>query len=240
MVRYTEVTVSQPCITRQNFDSAAFDIPFYRVQAIDAAGLAAALADFGAREPYIIDAKVPSAHLDDTRIMMELVFRRVCTQVELVHRLGASDATVGNSQTSDHLELPETELRAHAANFRYDRFSLDPLLPRRGIEELYYRWIQNSLGGRKRVVHKGTGFCTFAADGAQARIDLLSVLESGAGIGTDLLRSLIECCRQEGRESISVVTECENPRAWRLYQRLDFSVARYMSVFHYVMRSGAE
>ena len=101
---------------------------------------------------------------------------------------------------------------------------------------MYYRWIRNSLGGRKRVVHRGTGFCTFAEGETEVRLDLLSVLDSGAGIGKDLIVTLVGHCRSRGKRPIAVVTECENPRAWQLYQRTGFALHRFLSVFHYVAR----
>ena len=225
-----------PCILQQEFDTAAFGIPFYRVQRVDAAGLAAELAALAGSRPFIVDAKVPAEDLASTRTLMELGFRRVCMQIELVHPVGPHGEERGQSEISDRFELPEETLRAHARNFQNDRFNLDPLLPRQGIHELYYRWIRNSLGGRKRVVHRGTGFCTFAEGENEVRIDLLSVLESGAGIGKDLIVTLVSHCRNQGKRPIAVVTECENPRAWQLYQRTGFALHRFLSVFHYVAR----
>ena len=142
----------------------------------------------------------------------------------------------GQSEISDRFELHRGNFASACPDFQNDRFNLDPLLPPQGIQELYYRWIRNSLGGRKRVVHRGTGFCTFAEGNSEVRIDLLSVLESGAGIGKDLILTLVGHCRSRGKRPIYVVTECENPRAWRLYQRTGFALHRFTSVFHFVAR----
>jgi len=231
-------------LARQAFDSDALGFPWYRVVDVAAAGLAAAVADLERRGgPYGIDAKLPAEALDEARLLQGLGFRRVCTQFELRHALepagaGAGAAPAGGPavELSDSLALPDDVLWSHARNFRFDRFSQDPLLPDEGVRTLYRRWIGNSLGGRKRVAHDGRNFCTYAERPDGWSIDLVSVLDAGRGIGTRIVGALVAHARERGAPSLSVVTECENRAAWRLYLRCGFAPARFVTVFHKVQR----
>lgn len=230
-------------LERQAFDSDAFGFPWYRLVCPDAQGLEVEVEGLAAAGPHAIDAKLPAEALGPARRLLALGFRRICTQLELVHPLGSAPANgrpnlppVTAIEISDSLVLPEELLGRHARNFAYDRFSQDPLLPEAGVRTLYRRWIGNSLSGRKLVVHDGRNFCTYAEREGTWSIDLVSVLDAGRGVGTGLLAALVERGRAGRARSLTVVTECENRSAWRLYLRSGFEPARFTSVFHKVLR----
>jgi GNAT superfamily N-acetyltransferase len=227
--------VSGP-LERQAFDSDAFGIPWYRVVDVTAPALAAELERLESAGPHAIDAKLPAEALDHARLLQGLGFRRICTQFELKHPLAAATQAVTGVAFSDELALPDDLLWRHAGNFRSDRFSQDPLLPEDGVRTLYRRWIGNSLSGRKQVAHDGRNFCTYAERPSGWSIDLVSVLDPGQGVGTRLLAALIARAGDRGAPSFSVVTECENPAAWRLYLKSGFTPSCFVSVFHKVAR----
>jgi len=222
------------CIERQAFDSDAFGIPFHRVVRFDPDGVVGETKRLEAAGPHVIDAKLPAEDLENAFLLQRAGFRRICTQFELVHDLEEPLSRAIGIEFSDRLELPDELLWEHARNFVYDRFSMDPLLPPEGGRTLYRRWIGNSLTGRRRVVHDGRNFCTYAEGDGRVSIDLVSVLDGGRGIGSRLMAALVGLARERGAGSIVVVTECENRPAWSLYLKCGFRVSRFMSVFHKV------
>lgn len=239
-----QAAAASGALERQAFDSDAFGFAWYRVVDVAAAGLAAEVAALERRgDPHAIDAKLPAEALDEARLLQDLGFRRVCTQFELLHPLAGAEAGTGAEpagapaiELSDSLALPDDVLWRHAHNFRFDRFSQDPLLPEAGVRTLYRRWIGNSLAGRKRVAHDGRNFCSYAERPDGWSIDLVSVLDAGRGIGLRIVSALVAHARTRGAPSLSVVTECENRPAWRLYLRSGFAPARFVTVFHKVQR----
>ena len=223
------------CIQRQDFDTEAFGIPFFRVRSFNQLQLEEELASLIVRRPLIIDAKVPADLVDIGRLLQRYGFRKVCTQIELTREIAARNG--GNSEVSiqDKMELSEDVVRAHARNFLYSRFRLDPKLPREGAERLYCNWIRNSIsGGSKKVVCLGNNFCTFAEMPDVTRIDLVSVLDKRQGVASALLSALFEHGYENHRRLIEVVTECENKPAWQLYLKNGFTLIRFYSAFHFV------
>jgi GNAT superfamily N-acetyltransferase len=155
-------------------------------------------------------------------------------QIVLKHDLGSVDERPSDTTVASRLDLPESALQQHAANFTFDRFSLDPMLPREGTRRLYANWVRNSLGGRKQIVHSGMNFCTLAIKDGTATIDLVSVLDHGRGIGRTLVAGATRYARDQGAKELFVTTECENTRAWNLYVRAGFVPAKFTSAFHLV------
>jgi GNAT superfamily N-acetyltransferase len=225
-------------ITSSAFDADAFGVPFYRVHAFDGAAIRKELQAIREQDrSFIVDAKVPAEDVENSRLLWSLGFRKVCMQITLRHDLSAADASPSGTTLAARLELAEALLHEHAANFTLDRFSLDPLIARDGTRRLYANWIRNSLtGGRKDIVHAGTDFCTLAVKDNTASIDLVSVLTHGRGIGRQLVAGAVSCARERGAKELFVTTECENPRAWRLYMRAGFLPARFTAAFHLVQQ----
>ncbi len=225
-------------ITSSAFDADAFGMPFYRVHEIDPETIGPELQAIRDTHPaVIVDAKVPADDLQNARLLWALGFRKVCMQFVLKHDLGrVGDQPAGVSVVS-RLNLPESTLQQHGGNFTIDRFSLDPLIPRQGTRRLYTNWIRNSLtGGRKQIVHSGPNFCTLAINDGTAGIDLVSVLDHGQGLGRRLVAGAVRHAHEQGARELFVTTECENVRAWNLYQRAGFVPAKFTSAFHLVQR----
>jgi GNAT superfamily N-acetyltransferase len=224
-------------ITLSAFDADAFGVPFYRVQQIDPGSIGDELRAIRNRErAVIVDAKLPADDVTNAALLWSLGFRKVCMQIVLRHDLRSVPAPADGVAVASTLDLPESVIAQHAANFTFDRFNLDPLIPHEGTVRLYANWIRNSVGGRKQVVHSGTDFCTLAVRGESASIDLVSVLSHGKGIGRRLVAGAIRYAQQQGATELFVTTECENTRAWNLYQRNGFVPFKYTSAFHLVQR----
>lgn len=218
------------------FDSDAFQVPFYRVKQFDSGALSRDLAKIATSSPFVIDAKVPASDIAAAHLLQSLGFRKVCMQITLTHELRGLPPVPEGVELAPRLELSDDLLRQHARNFRFDRFSIDPLLPREGTDRLYFEWVRNSLtGGRRQVVHAGPNFCTFSMrqDG-EAAIDLVSVLEPKRGIGKRLLACTIIEASGQGAGKLHVTTECENQAAWSLYLRTGFVPSMFTAAFHLV------
>jgi GNAT superfamily N-acetyltransferase len=226
---------SMPCIQRMEFDSEAFRLPFYRVRQLDEKLLSVAIEKLiAAPGPLAIDAKIAADDIPSAQLLMNLGFRKICTQFTLTHPLSetppASEAAIDRT-----LLLDESTIWQHARNFRYDRFSLDPLLPTDGRQCLYFKWIINSLTlGKKLIAHLGQDFCSFSAGPEGVVIDLVSILRPRQGTGTKLVDAIIGYAQSHGFERVKVTTECENKPAWNLYLGRGFQVSGFVSVFHFL------
>jgi len=228
--------VSNDQVSASTFDAEAFKIPFYRVHRIDATlpeRISALVRD---HQELVVDAKVSADDVAAAAVLWSLGFRKVCMQITLARALAGTATSASPARVSARLDVDDATVMRHARNFTFDRFSLDPLLPDEGVRRLYFRWIRNSLGGAKQVVHVGDDFCTMTVAGAVGKIDLVSVLQQGQGRGRQLVESACRLAVESGAERLLVTTECENTRAWTLYQRCGFVPFEFTSVFHLVRR----
>lgn len=225
-----------PCIELSQFDTDAFEFPFYRVKRFDVEPLAGELARLPARRKVAVDAKVPAGDVNTSNLLWGLGFRKVCMQIRLTREAPPAIPPETTTEVCSKLDLPDDLLWRHARNFHYDRFSLDPLLPREGIARLYFGWVRNSLTlGSHRIVHCGPNFCTFSLkDDGYAAVDLVSVLDRGKGIGRTLLMATVKAAGELGARGVHVTTECENRPAWNLYVKTGFLPSAFTSAFHLV------
>ncbi len=221
-------------IRRQDFDSDAFGIPFYRVSDWNAAAVARELAGLQKRRPIAIDGKAAAEDGERNAFYQRHGFRNVCTQLELHHRLEASGKPRHVIEITDGLRLPQDLLARHARNFTADRFATDVLLPPAGHERLYERWIANSLSGKMHVAWHQTDFCSFSEDKETLSIDLLSVLNPRQGVGRSLVLALVERARRKKMLSVRVVTEAANRPAWLLYFGCGFRLEKLVNCYHFV------
>jgi ribosomal protein S18 acetylase RimI-like enzyme len=227
-------TVSSPLIPSP-FDADAFGVDYYRVVGGRPNVIADALKILPPG-PRIVDAKARADETEFAAALLALGFRRICTQVELHRQIEPQDVETSAVAVHDRIELSADHIAMHAENFVYDRFSLDPLLPRAGHDRLYRKWIANSAtAGFRKVVHIGPNICTFRREEQDLVIDLLSVLETGCGIAKRLLAGVAAYGSTTGASAIRVVTECENRPAWRLYLGRKFTPVEFTTVFHSVI-----
>lgn len=210
-------------------------MPFYRVKSFDAVELARDIERLPAGK-LAVDARPPGPDVETSNLLWSLGFRKVCMQIRLTRDLSPPLSDAPAVEISPQLDLPEETLWSHARNFCYDRFSLDPLLPREGVARLFFQWTRNSLTrGLKEVVHRGPNFCTFSmSDDGSAVIDLLSVLEPRQGIGEALVAGTLFAARERGAARLHVKTECENYPAWNLYLKTGFLPSSFTPAFHLV------
>lgn len=222
-------------VVYQDFDAEAFGVPFYRIVDVFAEDLHEDLNRLMAQPPIVIDAKLKAGNRDIDCLLQEKGFRKICTQINLAHFLDTDETVDEHISVNRALDLTESQIKTHAENFVFDRFSLDALLPRSGGKILYCNWIRNSVcGKRKELIAISNSFCSFSDEDETLRIDLVSVLEKRKNIGRNLLAALVNEAKARRKSRIEVVTECENQAAWRLYIRSGFRLSQFYSVFHYV------
>jgi hypothetical protein len=223
-------------ITTSAFDEEFFGVPcFSLVDPVVPADLSA-LPRLPLRSPCFAAAKVPASDLVTARLLLNRGFRKICTQVELIHpltKVNAAAVTRRSAEIKDALHLSEDKICAHASHFETSRFRQDSLLPTTAADALYAKWISNSLSGSKRVVCTGLNFCTFVDNGPNLRIDLLSVLDKRQGHARTLLSTLLTDARHQKCACVRVVTEAENGAALAAYRNVGFMIEKFINVFHF-------
>jgi hypothetical protein len=183
-------------------------------------------------EAIFADLKAAASDLKIAHSAFQRSFRKICTQVELVHTLTNVEA-VGDVVFRDRLELTNDQQRAHAEHFQASRFRQDPLIPTKVAIDLCTAWIAHSLSGHKRVATIGANFCSFADTNGVRHIDLLSVLEKRRGYATQLLKAVTCDARSKSLKGVLVTTEVENEGAMRAYEAAGFNVSSFANVFHF-------
>lgn len=221
------------CLVRQSFDSEAFGLDFYRVATPDREALARDLATLGAPGiPFMADAKLPAQDIEGSKQLQRLGFRKICVQPTFVLPLrGMRGAAVGEPQAV--VDMPREELAAHAANFTYSRFGLDPDVTQSERQVHQERWLANSMASPDILVFREQGaFVSFKIREGAVVIDLVSALASSRGRGSLLLERLKTWAAGQGHSRIEVTTESENIPACLFYQKNGYRLDRACVVFH--------
>lgn len=135
--------------------------------------------------------------------------------------------------------------------FQVDRFHGDPNLPRWKSDELYSKWVSNSVHGLADVVlvarvnDRIAGFITckidlIAQDLKVGIVDLVGVEPSfaGHGVGSDLVSSALKWFSGKVR-SVYVGTQAANLPAVRLYEKSRFVQACSEATLHLWSNSDA-
>ncbi|UOQ55180.1 GNAT family N-acetyltransferase [Hymenobacter cellulosivorans] len=125
----------------------------------------------------------------------------------------------------------------------YSRFRTDPGFAPKVYKQLYTRWIESSVAGsmaREVLVYRPApatrevGLLTLGVHNGCARIGLLSVEEMARGqaIGTKLIMAAQHRAAEWGLSTIQVVTQQENTKACRFYERCGFRPEQVQHIYH--------
>lgn len=221
------------CLVRQPFDSEAFGLDYYRATSPDYEALARDLASLGVlRAPFMADAKLPTQDIEGSKRLQRLGFRKICVQPTFVLPLaGTRGAAVGEPQAV--VDMPQDELSAHAANFPYSRFGLDPDVTESERQAHQERWLGNSMTSPDVLVFREQGaFVSFKVREGAVVIDLVSALASSRGRGSLLLERLKAWAAGQEHTRIEVTTESENIPACLFYQKNGYRLDRASVAFH--------
>ena len=120
------------------------------------------------------------------------------------------------------------------------RFYFDGQFPRERCDELYSTWIEKSCRGYAKAVlvaecdGKPAGYVTGNWNGQSGQIGLLAVADwaRGRGLGRTLVRSALQLFREQGIQTVKVVTQGRNIESQRLYAQCGFSIASVNIWYH--------
>lgn len=218
------------CLARQGFDSEAFGLNYYRVVHFDYDALAR---EFSAlTPPFMIDAKLPAQDIAGSKCLQDLGFRKVCVQPTYVLELtGTPGVAVG--EPLGKVDMAQADLKAHAANFPFSRFGLDPQVT--DAERIAHQrmWLVNTMASNDILKFvEQSAFVSFRTREGAVVIDLVSALASARGKGSLLLGRLKAWAAFKGYSHIEVTTECENILACLFYQKNGFRLDRAVAAFH--------
>jgi GNAT superfamily N-acetyltransferase len=131
------------------------------------------------------------------------------------------------------VDMPRDELSAHATNFPYSRFGLDPDVTQSERQAHQERWLANSMASPDTLVFREQGaFVSFKVREGVVVIDLVSALPSSRGRGSLLLERLKAWAAGQGHSRIEVTTESENIPACLFYQKNGYRLDRANVAFH--------
>jgi dTDP-4-amino-4,6-dideoxy-D-galactose acyltransferase len=145
------------------------------------------------------------------------------------------------------IEFNDTELNGRLIELvllagLYSRFNIDKKFTSNEYEKLYIEWLKKSL--EKKLALKtfvatiGTdivGLTTFGKKKEHADIGLVSVDEKfrGLGIASDLIHYADNAAFDYGYNKIEVVTQLDNVKACKLYEKCNFQIESILNIYHY-------
>lgn len=129
----------------------------------------------------------------------------------------------------------------------YSRFRTDPGFAADVYKRLYTRWIESSVAGsiaREVLVYRAApaprevGLLTLGVQNNRASIGLLSVEEMARGqaVGTKLVTAAQHRTAEWGLSTIQVVTQQDNMKACRFYERCGFQIEQVQYIYHIWMK----
>ena len=120
---------------------------------------------------------------------------------------------------------------------RITRFYADPTLDDERCDDLYQRWLEQSLSGWAHavfVVGETEGYVTVHIDGESSSIGLIAVAEESRrkGFGRDLVRQALFWAHGCGATEMTVVTQGRNVAAQRVFQACGFRTTNTSLWYH--------
>ena len=139
---------------------------------------------------------------------------------------------MGQEREDIRIEKLTPERLDHLVKVQEEAFS-DYIIPIKSSKEFFLDF-QRSVGGDLSTVllasdaGKIVGYVNPVIDGKEAWIGGIGVIPQyrSSGVGTKLMRSAEELCRNRGVQSITLEVIEGNDRAQRMYERQGFSVSR--------------
>jgi ribosomal protein S18 acetylase RimI-like enzyme len=170
-------------------------------------------------------------------------FQMVDMRVELEIRLGPEPSAAFDRDAIRKAEEPDLEpLKILASrSHRNTRFYSDPGFPVERVDALYAAWIKRSFHdpSQELLVSGPVGMpdgyvAAGVSEEKHGSIGLVAVDEGrrGAGLGSYLVKASMAGLARRGATQVSVVTQGENERALRLYEKLGFSERSRLAWFH--------
>jgi len=137
--------------------------------------------------------------------------------------------------------LNEDMISLSIASAAYSRFKIDNNFNTDDYIKIYTEWLKKSVNREMAdevFIHKTKekidGIITVSLKEAEAYIGLLSVdeLTRGRGIGTKLINSVINYCLLNKVNILKVVTQSENIKASKFYEKNNFKILNIINLYH--------
>lgn len=163
---------------------------------------------------------------------------RKTTYVKKVDSGAYSSWSIASLQAED---ANETLLQLAIQSGVYSRFNVDQRISQERFEELYRRWMINSLNRTiakdvlvVRVEQDIAGFVTIGEKNQRADIGIIAVdgVFRGQGLGRSLMKAAEHWAHQWGYDTIQVVTQGENIPACQLYESCGYQVDSIEFFYH--------
>lgn len=151
----------------------------------------------------------------------------------------------GSLEISDSIviaqSLEKIDSILELAQFHYSKFTEDPELLKRGGDQVYIQWLQNSFNRQdkffalaKNSTGNITGFLLHSYSGNTCEIELIAVSskEPRSGIGSALFKAVEYSAFQFGCNEINVGTQVRNVTAINFYRKLGLKQTGAHQVFH--------
>ncbi|MFZ6050955.1 GNAT family N-acetyltransferase [Halocola ammonii] len=225
-----------------DWDSDFFGLPVYFAVSVDVKSLGREIEKLkrtpGPKLVYVLcDNPCDLSFLESSQSAVHLMDEKVTyLKDQLVYR------DLGGSAWEFEGEKPDDKLLDLAIESGvFSRFNKDPLIPRDKFEELYQRWIENSVNGKiaSSVLVTGsedhlTGMVTLGEKNNRADIGIIAVDGNarGKGVGKTLILASQNWAVRNGFKELQVVTQKENSPACRLYESCGFNICKSQYVYH--------
>ncbi len=154
--------------------------------------------------------------------------------------------------SSHHRAVPSRELLSLAvAAGEFSRFRRDPKIPAAAFRSLYETWLlkcttgeladivlvasTNDGAGASAAQAAPSGFISVALEDGEGAVGLFAVAPAarGRGIGASLLDAAHCWLVKQKATRVSVVTQRENQKACRLYERSGYRLDQLQHVYHF-------
>jgi ribosomal protein S18 acetylase RimI-like enzyme len=224
-------SIDEPC-RRLAWDSDLFGRRIARMQGntLTADEAAAALDWCSNHEIECLYFLAVSGDASTIRIAEESGFHLVDVRITFERPLDNPPPLPGHVRKAEPADLPALQ-RIARSSFSGTRFYNDPHFDRARCDELYVRWTAQSVEGyADRVIvadHNGAaaGYITCSLSPALVgSIGLVAVdsEQRSSGVGQRLVDAALHYFAGQGMEKASVVTQGNNLKSQRLYQRCGF------------------
>lgn len=127
------------------------------------------------------------------------------------------------------------------ADFQFSKFTEDPVLAKRGGDQVYRHWLINSFGKKDKLfalsvdkVGNINGFLLFSYADNACVIELIAVSqkEAKSGIGSNLFKAVEYVAHLQGLNEIKVGTQIRNLGAINFYNKVGCKQVGCHQVYH--------
>ena len=149
-----------------------------------------------------------------------------------------------NKEIEDVSRINDCLIKLSIESGYYSRFKLDSNFQSSKFEEMYTKWIENSVSRKIAdhvlVFNKNKGVLTLkhSKNNYESMIGLLAVDEKSRGekIGTKLIDFAKNKCKESNMKIIKVTTQLDNEVAMKFYKHNGFQIEKVEYIYHFWLK----